>query len=202
MIARLTSKKGSGTRKLIDLKLSEGVITVRERGSGASVAEGEGQRQLRQPSPPAPLRRLRCCGERGAGSCNVVAVVDLQSAIVRSLPVGEEELFAEISASLREPKVEQRSLPSCAGTCPMVHKPGSGAVRSKLRSRRCRWRSSLRGCLRWRGGGMSRESLRSLRMSRPCRLRGTAAGCSIRNPASRSATGPEMRLILNRSLGG
>ncbi len=105
LIARLTSKKGSGKRKLIDLKLSEGVVTVREQAVAQEpgIVEPVTSETAEPTLTPNPSPGGR--GEPEAG--NVVAVVDLQSAIVRSLPVGEEELFAEISASLREPKVEQ-----------------------------------------------------------------------------------------------
>jgi hypothetical protein len=104
LIARLTSKPGSGKRKLIDLKLTEGVITVREQAQ-----EPESVEPVTSETAEATLTPNPSPGGRGGleEDARTVAVVDLQSAIFRSLPVGEEELFAEISASLREPKVEQ-----------------------------------------------------------------------------------------------
>jgi hypothetical protein len=126
LIERLTSKKGSGKRKLIELKLTEGVITVREAAAkSAEAAETEAPETSEETLTPSPSP-----GGRGEPE-EAVAIVDLKSATFRSLPVGEEELYAEISASLREPKVEQPITAEMHWNLPEREEPGIGSGKVK-----------------------------------------------------------------------
>lgn len=128
LIARLTSPKGGGKRKLIDLKLAEGSITVKEGAltpkSAAPagmpledrVPPGEGAAPSSPPESPVaePIDRT-------------VAIIDLKSATFRSLPVGDEELFAELAATLREPQVQEPITAELHWNLPDGGVPGVGS---------------------------------------------------------------------------
>lgn len=113
IIGRLVGKRGSGKRKLIDLKLVDGTVLIREGQLAAP-------NQPPIPKQTDPQTDQTATSETDSGSTvktpaeqevraipDTIARLEIQEAAFRSQAAGDEELFAKIKATLREPLVDQ-----------------------------------------------------------------------------------------------
>ena len=150
---RLRGKPPSGKRSLIDLQLKEGQITVRAetRAQGVPVkvpAQAPAKAPATDPQevepddvdtgPMAPALVEEQSGvveplpATPPIQGQVIAIIDLQTATLKSQKTGDEELVGELAALLREPAVEQPLTGTLSWNLPDGAEPGIGSGKLKL----------------------------------------------------------------------
>ncbi len=147
--ARLAAKKGSGKRSLIDLQLMEGQIAIREESrlkaaskpapGPAPVTEEVAPLLMPDDGPAAPpafdepaMAETAPAPAGPALPAKVIALIDLKSATFKSQKSGEDELVGELTAVLREPKVEQPVTGELRWNLPDGAEAGIGIGKFKL----------------------------------------------------------------------
>lgn len=162
LLKRLSARRSSGKRALIDLELQGGEITIQEEtrpqvaiqnglkarqvsesdtapaapsleGSPAGADQPATEIAPAEPPLEAPALQPKLAPAREQPVAGpLLAIIDLQKAAFKSQSSGEEELIGELTAKLREPAVAEPVTGELRWNLPDSDAPGIGSGKLKL----------------------------------------------------------------------
>ncbi len=139
VLKRLSANTQSrGRRSLIDLQLTGGEITIREEYRTEPATDTAATVQAQNAVPVAGLPAISPDAPRSVFTSEtpplgqVIAVIDLQQATLKSQAAGSEEFVGELTAVLREPAVEQPLTGELRWDLPDAPSTGIGSGKLKL----------------------------------------------------------------------